>query len=82
MSYRTCECGQGFGKVGDIFQIGNRKLEKKFKKIIKRIISASKVSIKNFSKSLMRKENFMKRFMINCLRVSTVKEMIRSVKIF
>ena len=44
---------------------------------------ASKVSIKNISKSSNRIENFMERFMMICFRVWTVKvrsiqEMIRS----
>ena len=43
-------------------------------KIIKRIIKASNVLIKNVIKSLSRIKKFMKKFMIKILRLSTVKE--------
>ena len=51
------------------------------------IIRASKVSIKNISRSLNRIKNLMKRFMIIFFKVSTVKErsileMIRSSNVF
>ena len=35
MDYRTCDYGQVFGKVGDIFQIGSRKLKRCCKKLLK-----------------------------------------------
>ena len=60
--------------VADIFQIGSRKFKKILQKIIKMIIRASKVSMKNINKSLKRMKNFMRRFMIIFLKVSTVKE--------
>ena len=61
-------------EVGDIFQIGNRKLEKRLQKILKKFIRASIVSIKKINKSLNRIEKFMKRFKIIHLRASTVRE--------
>ena len=56
-------------------------------KFNKRIITASKVSMKKNSKNLNRVENCMKRFKIIRLRVSTVREksiyeMIRFVEFF
>ena len=73
MSYRTYECGQDFGKFGGMFQIGNKKF-KKYCKIFKRIIRALKVSMKKNSKNSKKIENFMKRFKMIRLRVSTVRE--------
>ena len=42
--------------------------------VLLRIVKASKVSIKNISKSLNRMKNFMKRFKIIFFKVSTIRE--------
>ena len=43
-------------------------------KIIKMIIKASKISVKNIIKSLSMRKRFMKKFKIKFLRVATVEE--------
>ena len=56
--------------------ISNRelKIKKILQKVIKMIIRASKISIKNINKSLKRMKIFMKSIMIIFSKVSTVKE--------